>query len=113
MNRVVSNHFPYFPVKVAVQNQIEEFEVLLDTGFDGDIIVPQLDIKTPDTYVSIRLGDESTILAPACLGSVTIGAKTISPILVISVGFEPILGRNLAKHFSITLDHGRRLIIEL
>ena len=27
------------------------------------------------------------------------------------LGHEPIIGRNLARHFHITLDHGKRVMI--
>lgn len=45
-------------------------------------------------------------------GSVRIGTVSIAPVLVLALGDEVIVGANLIKHFTVTLDHGRRLIVE-
>lgn len=41
LERVKSEKFPYLPLRVAVGERTVEIMALLDTGFDGDLIVPQ------------------------------------------------------------------------
>jgi predicted aspartyl protease len=36
-----SAHFPYIPVTVVLNERTESVEALLDTGFDGDVIIPE------------------------------------------------------------------------
>jgi predicted aspartyl protease len=36
-----SGHFPYIPVTVFLNKRAETVEALLDTGFDGDLIIPE------------------------------------------------------------------------
>ncbi|MBM2811087.1 MAG: hypothetical protein HW416_1846 [Chloroflexi bacterium] len=38
--RVVSVRFPYLPVVIEIDGETHSLEALLDTGFDGDIILP-------------------------------------------------------------------------
>ena len=48
-----SAHFPYIPVTVTFNKRTETVEALLDTGFDGDLIIPEglmTNGKPPDSY---------------------------------------------------------------
>ena len=36
-----SAHFPYIPVVVVLNKRSEAVEALLDTGFEGDLIIPE------------------------------------------------------------------------
>ena len=38
---LTSARFPYIPLTVMVNKRSETIEALLDTGFDGDIILPE------------------------------------------------------------------------
>jgi predicted aspartyl protease len=38
--RLVSEHFPYLPLRLEVRGRTSAVEALLDTGFDGDVAVP-------------------------------------------------------------------------
>jgi hypothetical protein len=64
-----SAHFPYIPVTVVLNKRIETIEALLDTGFDGDLIIPEglmTNGKPPDSYLRFTLADQVTsVLAPA------------------------------------------------
>ena len=61
---------------VYINKRSETIEALLDTGFDGDIILPEgllTNGKPPDSYLRFRLADQVTsVLAPAYLGRVEI-----------------------------------------
>ena len=39
--QLISSRFPYLPVQVTVGAFILQMEALVDTGFDGDLILPQ------------------------------------------------------------------------
>ena len=114
-----SEHYPYLPVTIILNKRRETVEALLDTGFDGDVIIPEgflTDNETPDSYLRFTLADPTaTVLAPSYLGAVEVAqlGDAGSSVAIISVlGTEPIIGRNLARRFRITLDHGRRVVIE-
>jgi predicted aspartyl protease len=116
---LTSTRFPYIPLTVTVNKRSETIEALLDTGFDGDIILPEgllTNGKPPDSYLRFRLADQVTsVLAPAYLGRVEIaelGDAGASAAIIGILGNEPIIGRNLARRFRITLDHGRQVILE-
>ena len=36
----ISTRFPYIPITIAIRTREETIEALLDTGFDGEIILP-------------------------------------------------------------------------
>jgi predicted aspartyl protease len=71
-----SSHFPYIPVTVFLNKRTETVEALLDTGFDGDLIIPEglmTNGKPPDSYLRFTLADQATsVLAPAYLGRVEV-----------------------------------------
>jgi predicted aspartyl protease len=113
-----SAHFPYIPVTVFLNKLTETVEALLDTGFDGDLIIPEglmTNGKPPDSYLRFTLADQATsVLAPTYLGRVEVAklGDVGEHVAIISVlGTEAIIGRNLVRHFEITLDHGRYVII--
>ena len=113
--RLTSDHFPYLPISVRILSNSHETEALLDTGFDGDVILPAelvTDGEVPDWHVTCRLADGSEVLAPVYAGAVRVGLVDISPILVMIMGDEPLVGRSVVEHFSVTLDHGRRVIVD-
>lgn len=63
----------------------------------------------------MTLADTSQVLVPAYLGKVEIadfGDAGIFAAVISILGNEPIIGRSLANRFKITLDHGRKLIIQ-
>jgi predicted aspartyl protease len=113
-----SERFPYLPITVTVNKQTKSIEALLDTGFEGDLIIPEdfLTAGRPDSYLHFTLADPTaTVLAPSYLGMVEIanlGDTGVSSAIISVLGAEAIIGRNLIRRFTITLDHGRRLRIE-
>jgi predicted aspartyl protease len=111
-----STHFPYIPVTVILNKRTETVEALLDAGFDGDLIIPEglmTNGKPPDSYLRLTLADQVTsVLAPAYLGRVEVaelGDVGEHTAIISVLGTEAILGRNLARHFHITLDHGKEV----
>lgn len=112
---LISSHFPYFPVKVTVKQRIFDVEALLDTGFDGEIILPSglaTNGELPYWYVDCKLANESVVKIPAFKCSLKLANKKINEVTALIMGDEPVIGREIIKHFKITLDHGRKISLE-
>jgi predicted aspartyl protease len=113
-----SAHYPYIPLTVFLNKRTETIEALLDTGFDGDVIIPEglmTNGKPPDSYLRLTLADQVTsVLAPAYLGRVEVaklGDEGEHAAIISVLGTEAIIGRNLLRHFHIALDHGIEVIV--
>lgn len=67
---LVSEHFPYLPVEVQVEGMEWDGEMLVDTGFDGDLILPSVlqPATPPHTVVPWRLVDGSLAGSPTYRG---------------------------------------------
>jgi clan AA aspartic protease len=99
----------------VVRGQTEEVQALLDTGFDGFVIVPPdliADREPPDAQLQYALADGSIVTASVYRGTVQVGSLGPFRVIVTLLGDEPIIGRQLIERFTITLDHGARVIVE-
>ena len=68
---LVSNNFPYLPLRLDVGQHSLDLEALLDTGFDGDGAMPSSVLAAegaPAGYVDCRLADGSVVSAPVLRG---------------------------------------------
>jgi len=110
----VSERFPYMPIHLESRGGTVDTEALLDTGFDGDVAVPSdlLTAGQTDGHLRWTLADGSTILAPYYLGEVAVADMGPFPCLITALGDEPLVGRGVAEHFRITLDHGLTVAVE-
>lgn len=114
IKRIISR-FPYLSLELQVRHRKEKIEVLLDTGFDGDIAIPKgmlTNGDVPDGLLPWKLADGSKIIAAAYIGRVKLGQIPSIAVTVITLGDEPLIGQGIIKHFTITLDHGKRVLIE-
>lgn len=110
-----SSHFPYIPVRVSIKQRVLKLEALMDTGFDGEIILPPGLVTNGEFsywYVDCKLADESIVKIPAFKCSLRLVNKELNNVNVLIMGDEPIIGREVIKHFKITLDHGKKIILE-
>lgn len=115
IRRLESTRFPYLPLHISTGHHSAQVEALVDTGFDGDIALPAnllADGEQPDLYVAWTLADGSEVLAPAFVGTAQLGDFDPLPILVTTIGDEPLVGRGVTDRFAVTLDHGQRIIVE-
>lgn len=111
----ITSRFPYLYLELQVRQRKEKLEVLLDTGFDGDIAIPKgmlTNGDVPDGLLPWKLADGSKIIAAAYIGRVKIGQMPPMTVTVITLGDEPLIGQGIIKHFTIILDHGKRVLIE-
>ena len=117
---VTSSRYPYLPVHVEIFTQqtiVFEFDVepMVDTGFDGGLTVPQgviLASVPPFGTSEWKLADDTEIKLPAYIARVTIGSLQPIATLVIVLGDDPLLGRDVIDNFSLHFDHGRQLTVE-
>ena len=87
----------------------------MDTGFDGDLIVPAGLVRTVPAQRSRfwwGLADGSHVLALTYRGTIQIGQLGSIPVTATELGNEPLVGRGVSDRFGVTLDHGKRLVIE-
>ena len=116
---VTSSRYPYLPVHVEIftqQTKVFAFDIepMVDTGFDGGLTVPRgiiPDSIQPFGTSDWKLADENEIQTSAYIARVTIGSLTAVATLVIVLGDDPLLGRDVIDHFSLHFDHGRRLTV--
>lgn len=114
--RLTSSHFPYIQAILQVLNRNIKVEVLIDTGFDGDVTVPPemiLNGKPPEGYLPWTLANGSKISAPYFLGKFKVGEFKPLDVLITALGDEPLVGRGITDKFKIIFDHGRKVFIEL
>jgi predicted aspartyl protease len=117
---VTSSHYPYLPIHVEIftqQTMVFEFDIepMVDTGFDGGLTVPQGLIPSsiaPFGTSEWKLADDTEVKLPAYIARVTIGSLQPIATLVIVLGDDPLLGRDVIDHFSLHFDHGHQLTVE-
>jgi predicted aspartyl protease len=112
--RAISGRFPYLPIQVQVHGRTYTVEALIDTGFDGDVVLPagQLASDEPDDYHGWTLADGLQVFAPFYLGTVSVGNLGSFTAAITALGDEPIVGRGVTDRFRLILDHGQRVIVE-
>ena len=116
LRELVSNDYPYIPIRVEVQGQSEDVRALLDTGYTGSVIIPATvqgrNLGPSDGRTAVEVGDGRTVFAPVYLGILEIAGFTpIYGLAITALGDEYILGRRILDRFEITLDHGQRIIV--
>jgi predicted aspartyl protease len=114
-NRLISTRFPFLPIHIQIRRGSHDLEALLDTGFDGDLVLPPeliADGDPPDGYHRWRLADGSIVRAPYYLGTLQVGPVDVAPIVVTALGDEPLVGRGILSDMTIILDHAQRVIVE-
>ena len=114
--QLVSANYPYLPIRVEIRGQSDETQALIDTGYTGNLIVPNdwlhRDLGLPDGRSSIELGDGSIVPgAPLYLGILEMDDLFSARVRITVMGNEYILGRQVLGRFEITLDHGRRVLV--
>ena len=114
--RAVSTHSPYIPIRVHIQGFVLETEALVDTGFDGGLLLPPLrlpDVEPSNLTRSFRVGDGRIFPLPAYVGEVEILGVNRRIRTIVALGApEVLIGRTVTAHFRVTFDHGREVVVE-
>jgi predicted aspartyl protease len=93
---------------------------LIDTGFSGDIAIPateELRGYEADAYATWAMADGSEVMAPVFLGTIRFPDLDNETGVMVGVtltvlGDQPFIGQSILRNFTITLDHGRKVILE-
>jgi predicted aspartyl protease len=113
---VISDRFPYVKIQVRVGSFDIEREALLDTGFEGFLVLAEGSLpryEAPDSFVQWNLADGPRVTTPAYVGAINIGSREIAPAIVIELGDESIIGLRVIERFRVVLDHGRQVVFEI
>ena len=123
--KLTSSKYPFLPltVRVRVSNRKNidlHTQALIDTGFSGDIVVPateELKQSPPDALATWTMADGSEVMAPIFLGTIRFpqlddDVAEIVGVTVTVLGDQAMIGLSVLKHFTLTLDHGKQVVLE-
>ena len=114
---VASDDFPYLSIRVAVRDWEVHQQALIDTGFTGDLVVPEgslpQDIGNPDHVRVYRVADDRFTRAPMFTGELEVmGLPLIQDVTVAELGSRYLIGLGIIERYVVTLERGERVIIE-
>jgi predicted aspartyl protease len=118
---VTSSRYPFIRIRVTIRQpiaanqQILDLEAMIDTGFDGGVVIPKslLDpALTPVRYLPWSLADDSELLLPAFAGIVEIGNLPSFPTVVMPLSEDTLVGRHVIDNYRVIFDHGSQVIVE-
>ncbi len=113
---ISTERYPYLRILVQVRGVRFEDLALLDTGYTGELIIPESTLEEgigiPVEHTDIEVGDNRVVNSPTYLGSLEIiGFPSIPGVVVNVMGDEYIIGLGILDLFSVTFDYGQRLIV--
>ena len=114
--RLISSDFPYLPIVARIGGiVIYQGQALIDTGFDGGIILPRGFL--PDSgfaAMNIRasLADGSETHMPAYRCSIELEGFEPLDTYAAALGGETLIGLQVISRFFVVLDRGRQVVIE-
>jgi predicted aspartyl protease len=115
---LVSTDYPYLQVKITRQNFRRRFRALLDTGFEGYVVLPvafRRRLGKPDLHILIRVADGTEGEFPAYRAGVEIvglGVQVVYQAEIVLLGDECLIGQGIIKHLKVTFDHGNQVLVE-
>ena len=111
---LIGHRFPYLPVELTLGEQSLRVEAQIDTGFDGDVAVPETTNfeQAPNIYRRWELGDGTIVQVPVYVGVARLGGFDPVPARIAVLGREVIVGRGLTDRYRVIFDHGERVIVE-
>jgi predicted aspartyl protease len=115
VERVDGIRYPYLPVTVHIGSHAVAVEALVDTGFDGYLVLQPSLLSTElttDFYLRLELADGSSLQSPAYIGTIRVGNLASFPGAITAIGSESLVGRGVIDRFRVILDHGRNIIVE-
>jgi predicted aspartyl protease len=113
--RLVSSNFPYVPITLTIGSVSVSADALIDTGFEGAVVVPPSFIP-PNTTPSFEhrwiLADDSDVRVSVYRGTVALGHLGTFSATIAAIGSAVLIGRRLTDRFQVILERGQRVIVE-
>ncbi len=113
--QLVSSRFPYLPIHVEAGSMNYDGDALLDTGFTGDVILPYGYLPDNASLIGstpLTLPDDRRMEVDSYTAILTLRGLRPFRVSVSTLGSQAIIGVRVIRHFSVILDHGRRVIVE-
>jgi predicted aspartyl protease len=123
--KLTSSKYPFLPltihVRVSHRKNIDlNTQALIDTGFSGDIVVPvteELKKSKPGAYATWTMADGSEVLAPIFLGTIRFpqlddDVAEMVGVTITVLGDQALIGQSILRRFTLTLDHGKQVVLE-
>jgi hypothetical protein len=123
--KLTSTTYPFLPlsihIRIAHRQHIEfNTQALIHTGFSGDIVVPatgELKQSRPDAYATWTMADGSEVMAPIFLGTIRFpeldeDVAEMVGVTVTVLGDQALIGQSVLRRYTLTLDHGKQVILE-
>ena len=115
--RIVSEDFPFLPIRVTIRGWATEAIALVDTGFSGDLVVPEGSIPSyvgpPNYPMTYRVADDRHTTTGLYFGTLAIlGLSPIPRVSIGPLGSKYILGLGVIERYVVTLERGERVIVE-
>ena len=95
-------------------DETRELEALVDTGLDGDMIVPS-GTAFAEPSIGARTfawANEALAEGPAYLGTVQLGGFDPVSAEITALGGETVIGRGVIDRYRVVFDHGERVVVE-
>ncbi len=113
---IESTNYPYLDIRVEIQGVQLQGAALLDTGYTGELIIPERTLVLlgpPIDNRNIFLGNNQPVPSPWYVGTLQIVGvpEDFRSTFVQVIGDEYIIGREILDLFEITFDHGQRVIV--
>ena len=114
---VINDPFPYIRIRIVIRGWETDALALLDTGFTGDLVVPDdlipEHIGEPDYLRTYRVADDRIHTSPAFYGEIGIpGLPIMSDVSIGAFGSRYLIGLGIIERYTVSFVRGERVIVE-
>lgn len=114
--RYVGQRFPFLDIHREIQGQTVAVAAMVDSGFAGGVALPRgaFAPNSPQSGVFRWLiADGRIVESPVFTATLLLGPFDPLPVDVAVMGRVPLLGCAVLNHFTVVLDPGRRIVVQL
>jgi predicted aspartyl protease len=119
-DRLESTRYPYIPIILQVAGLSHdvriEAEAYLDTGFEGEVLLPESlyqQLGTPESTTTLLLPSGDVVTAGTFDAEMELpGLRDRFPVTATLLGDEFLVGIRIVENYRVILDHGREVIVE-